>query len=1066
LESRSNISTAKKAETQTDILTLLENVKCQKNNAPVLKQALGALASICSTNSASQDYFRSVGGIEILQDLLINDTCPPPALCSALLCLACAVHQNVASQNLTLTEDMMSLIHLYFSQQDCNSNILKAAAFLLACLIDGNGKGQWLANSTECLQELTNIVRNLIAVKCNEDDRWAIVSRAVGVCVNNPQSVTNQQVCCSLLPHVLKLISTTPEHTCIQHVLSMFCLVMANNALNQERIYQCGGVTTLVKFIEHYTRSESPSLSCNTVTYAVAALDACISDHEKACQQAGEMGAVSLLLNLLYDTEQGHNYSQIIVLTIAHVLEYCKEYCSLVSQGRGHQLLVSYLTETQDDELFKAIKYVFTLCKVEGETQKPGPETSASSLRHMNDVAKLCTRQSDLQEFAKPREVTPYVDHYDWEDVADRVKQLFQAYNSGKESDLVSVQEDVYPEDLSRYNKGKVTAPICPSHIPSGRRPTTGLQTHQFIKSDGSRKSNCPTGFMSAEKHWRNLPVKHNPSSPRIHQSSRQYFKPVPETNSGQNLNSNFSYLRCSNEHEVSKTLTCHRQTSMLRDQIVDTETLLESESMSDNDQHQMLSTNLRGLKEKYSQSNSKTNRSRTISVQQPRSELSLVSYKSQSCQTVGHRDMSRVGDCMNEPSVAAGSLETVIDYQEKKITDIVQQVMATFMRSLTESLHQPLVDPQPEVIQQKPTVTVQLSQQEPPEIAPPHQVDLPKSRLGEKNKENKREVTRRASPQSRGTSLLTFCENSQLSSKDVREFPSLDLNHSGTANPKHDHMLSDKNNENKKDKCLVEHSATPQLSHLVLKPKNSQKQTPSTNITKCLGHFISQPAKQKDDFVKPRTPLASSKRVLPNTRISHNHRGSSDDVEVLGRENAIQKTPPPSPSLSEFDSYLKEKAQTDQPVMVFELKPSRTGYSSTYKEGVITIVTHPDTSTHSQTNLLTRNIKVSLQGEDSDQHNPELKDQEHNVYSFLSEADLSVSTMTRRQLNALKGNKRRVQVPYTDQEVRNLLTGVSKMGKSWKHILNSYKFHPIRTSVDLKDKYKKLMAEQGKHHK
>ncbi|KAK0054736.1 telomere repeats-binding bouquet formation protein 1, partial [Biomphalaria pfeifferi] len=758
----------------------------------------------------------------------------------------------------------------------------------------------------------------------------------------------------------------------------------------------------------------------------------------KACQQAGEMGAVNLLLNLLYDREQGHNYSQIIVLTIAHVLEYCKEYCSLVSQGRGHQLLVSYLTETQDDELFKAIKYVFTLCKVEG-------------------------RQSDLQELAKPREVTPYVDHYDWEDVADRVKQLFQAYNSGKESDLVSVQEDVYPEDFSHYNKGKLTAPICPSRIPSGHRPTTGLQTHQFIKSDvhfidGSRKSNCATGFMSAEKHWRNLPVKRNPSSPRNHQSSLQYLKQVPKTNSGQNLNSNFSYLRCSNEHEVAQTLTCRRQTSMLRDQFVDTETLLESESM--------LSTNLRGLKEKYSQSNSKTNRNRTISVQHPRSELSLVNCKSQSCQTVDHRDTSRVSDCMNEPSVSAGSLETVIDYQEKKITDIVQQMMATFMRSLTESLHQPLVDPQPEVIQQKPTVTVQISQQELPETAPLHQVDLPKSCLGERNKEHKREVTCRASPQSRGTSLLTFCENSQLNSKDVTEFPSLDLNHSDTANPKHDHILSDKNNENKKDKCLVEHSATPQLSHLVLKPKNSQKQTPSTNITKCLGHFISQPAKQKDDFVKPKTPLASSKRVLPNTRISHKHRGSSDDVEVLGRANAIQKTAPPSVSLSEFDSYLKEKAQTDQPVMVLELKPSRTGYSSTYKEGVIKIVTHPDTSTHSQTNLLTRNIKVSLQREDSDKHNQEHKDQEHNVYSFLSEADLSLSTMTRRQLNAIKGNKRRDQVPYTDQEVRNLLTGVSKMGKSWKHILNSYKFHPIRTSVDLKDKYKKLMAEQGKHHK
>ena len=48
-------------------------------------------------------------------------------------------------------------------------------------------------------------------------------------------------------------------------------------------------------------------------------------------------------------------------------------------------------------------------------------------------------------------------------------------------------------------------------------------------------------------------------------------------------------------------------------------------------------------------------------------------------------------------------------------------------------------------------------------------------------------------------------------------------------------------------------------------------------------------------------------------------------------------------------------------------------------------------------------------------------------------------------------------------QEVTNLLHGVEHVGKFWTEILNTYEFHPSRTAVDLKDKYKRMMVRIGR---
>jgi len=53
-----------------------------------------------------------------------------------------------------------------------------------------------------------------------------------------------------------------------------------------------------------------------------------------------------------------------------------------------------------------------------------------------------------------------------------------------------------------------------------------------------------------------------------------------------------------------------------------------------------------------------------------------------------------------------------------------------------------------------------------------------------------------------------------------------------------------------------------------------------------------------------------------------------------------------------------------------------------------------------------------------------------------------------------------KARVPFSRQEEENLVAGVRKVGKRWRHILTAYRFHPSRTAVDLKDKYRLLEAK------
>jgi len=83
----------------------------------------------------------------------------------------------------------------------------------------------------------------------------------------------------------------------------------------------------------------------------------------------------------------------------------------------------------------------------------------------------------------------------------------------------------------------------------------------------------------------------------------------------------------------------------------------------------------------------------------------------------------------------------------------------------------------------------------------------------------------------------------------------------------------------------------------------------------------------------------------------------------------------------------------------------------------------------------------------------PELSDGAESVISRISCSSQMSSASSRR-----------VRIPWTPSEEKNVKNGVAKFGKNWKKILAEFTFNPRRTTVDLKDKFRSL--ENRPHNK
>ncbi|XP_041365665.1 putative uncharacterized protein DDB_G0282133 isoform X2 [Gigantopelta aegis] len=354
-------------EIQTDVEILLECVKCQLSQPDSLKSSLGTLASVLTANDAAKESFRDLGGLKYVLNLILQ-TKHLSVKQSGMFCLACAVEKSVFSQKSLSQQSTFVFIHKILSDASSSSRIKQTSVFFLLCIVANNGLGQNLARQTGCLAVLIEMCKGLI--KENQSgltpgNSWSFVNSAISVCVNNPQNEENQHLTSMLFPHLFKLIQENLNPELLKPALSLLGLAVANNVLNQDRVRRCGGLDTLVTALGKclgYSILDEPGLAIPIIN----TVDSCIADHETNCKTFGELGGISLLLNILRQPDLDQQENLQVVLTLGHALDTSAENQSCIDR-RGYQTLVKHLTEAQDEELIKALKYTLNLCQKEGQ---------------------------------------------------------------------------------------------------------------------------------------------------------------------------------------------------------------------------------------------------------------------------------------------------------------------------------------------------------------------------------------------------------------------------------------------------------------------------------------------------------------------------------------------------------------------------------------------------------------------------------------------------------------------------------------------------------------------------
>ncbi|ESO95348.1 hypothetical protein LOTGIDRAFT_160478 [Lottia gigantea] len=350
---------------ETDIITLLECLKCQQNNPKSLCRTLMTLSSLLTDNEEAKDVFREENGIQFVFKLMTK-ACTLELKHSIMFCLACAVDKNVLSQSVVNKREIFDYLHhiLKDSGND-NEKIQQTAIFLLLCIVASNSVGQSLANESQCIDDLIMIFRKLLENtakwKTSYKGLWCSLNSALSICVNNPQNDSNQRKCCILFPQAFKCLSENNDPDILRPVLALLGLSVANNGCNQDIVRRCGGIEVLISQIKIWiqlvhTDCDYLSLAVN----GVGTLDSCISDNDENCKEMVELNGIDVLFLILSYDELDSIEKLQIILTLGHCLDD-NTGNRYIMKTREKNILIQILTQTQDEELMKAVKYVLQI---------------------------------------------------------------------------------------------------------------------------------------------------------------------------------------------------------------------------------------------------------------------------------------------------------------------------------------------------------------------------------------------------------------------------------------------------------------------------------------------------------------------------------------------------------------------------------------------------------------------------------------------------------------------------------------------------------------------------------
>ncbi|KAG7332861.1 hypothetical protein KOW79_002996 [Hemibagrus wyckioides] len=354
--------------TRTDLRLLLECLKYQMKCPASQKQALLTIVSICQQNTGQNvEFLREIGGVTFIYNLSrasdyyeVKET--------ALFTLSSLAEFNESCKQSLCSEEMFCGL-ADSMEQEVSLTLKRVAVYMLCVLVSNNKQGQSLAKSSKCIDILLNLFRSTYPMAEGSDELlqlWTSVSSALCACVNNPQNVENQCACMCVLLLVkvwLQQLSMFRAELA-QPICSFIGMTVANNSCVQVYFASVGGLLTLSDTLSSAVSqcTENPA-ACMIATLMTRTLSACITDTEALAPVLSELHLVPDLLMLLSSPNLNPRDQLAVVLTLGHCTDACEEHQFQLLQGGGLPLMISLLTDANDEEVRKAATFVLQTCK-------------------------------------------------------------------------------------------------------------------------------------------------------------------------------------------------------------------------------------------------------------------------------------------------------------------------------------------------------------------------------------------------------------------------------------------------------------------------------------------------------------------------------------------------------------------------------------------------------------------------------------------------------------------------------------------------------------------------------
>ncbi|XP_078525366.1 telomere repeats-binding bouquet formation protein 1 isoform X2 [Lissotriton helveticus] len=357
---------------KTDLNLLLECLKYQMDNPDSQKEVLVTIYSVCQQNSDASDYFREIGGLMLISNLA-KSSAYSIVKEAALFTLGALAESNVYCQQILCTSDLFSEVILASSNKDSSLNLKRMSVYVMLVLISNNKAGQTLARETGCIDILLQLFRETLSIsemdQSHEESSscyqlWASVCSTLCACTNNPQNDDNQKKCCTAFPYANKWLQNISSPEIVRPICSFIGLTVANNTPVQEYFAHVGGLDTLagllVKLVDDSHISTSSAKLAVVVTKT---LDACIAENSAVGIVLSKYHIVSSLMKLLLHESMSTGDKFSIILTLGHCTDDCEENQYDLLKNNGLPLMIQLLTESQDEELNKAVTFVLQNCK-------------------------------------------------------------------------------------------------------------------------------------------------------------------------------------------------------------------------------------------------------------------------------------------------------------------------------------------------------------------------------------------------------------------------------------------------------------------------------------------------------------------------------------------------------------------------------------------------------------------------------------------------------------------------------------------------------------------------------